>query len=126
MSERTQARARTRAYGGARLAWGAWMLAAPRAVLRSAGVAADDTTVEVSTRVLGARDVAQGLASLAVPDAGILHLGRWVDLAHLATMLALAAGSPRLRRPALLSAASAAAWAGLQHRLVQMAAPDSR
>ena len=91
------------------------MLAAPREVLHGLGIDAADRTVEVSTRLLGLRDLLQGGVSLAVPDVGPLRVGRWVDLVHLATMLVVAGRSSRLRRPALFSAVAAGAWAAVEH-----------
>lgn len=66
-------------------------------------------------RLLGGRLIGQGSAQLLSPTAGLLRAGAAVDASHAASMLAVAAVSPRYRRPALSSAAlaSASAAAGL-------------
>jgi hypothetical protein len=70
-------------------------------------------------RVLGARHVAQGMLlagadRLAVPHT--LHrMFSLVDAAHCATMVALAAASRRLRRPAGIDAVIAGSFAALEN-----------
>ena len=91
-------------------AWGAVLLADPGLPLRLGG-GLDSRGVREAARILGARHLAEAL---------ILHrdprLQRWVravDGTHALSMLVLAAASPRLRRDALLSAASASALVAL-------------
>jgi hypothetical protein len=67
----------------------------------------------VAVRVLGARHVLEAAVMAAEHER---RPPRWmigVDAAHAASMLALAALSPRLRRDALASAASASVLIGL-------------
>jgi hypothetical protein len=59
-------------------------------------------------RVLGVREIGQGLGTAARPDATALTLGAAVDVAHLASMVALAVISSRWRRTAIGSGALAA------------------
>ncbi|MCQ9165981.1 MULTISPECIES: hypothetical protein [unclassified Arthrobacter] len=71
-------------------------------------------------RVLGARHVAQaallaGADRLAAPH-GLHRVFSLVDAAHCATMVALAAGSRRLRRPARRDAVIAGSFALLENR----------
>jgi hypothetical protein len=62
-------------------------------------------------RVLGARQVAQALVTGRAPTAAVLWLGAEVDVAHATSMVALAAIDRRYRRPALVDAAVATAFA---------------
>lgn len=62
-------------------------------------------------RVLGARQVAQALASGRTPTRAVLYLGAEVDIAHATSMIVLAVIGRRYRRAALSDAAVAAAFA---------------
>jgi hypothetical protein len=59
-------------------------------------------------RLLGARTLVQGAAEALHPSRNVLVLGVAIDLTHGASMLAAAAGWPRYRRAALISAVSVA------------------
>jgi hypothetical protein len=87
---------------------GAGMVAAPVAVAGRVGGPVAPAPV---VRVLGVRGVGQGLLTAARPGRATLTLGAVVDLAHLASMVALAAASPRWRRSAAASGAVAVASA---------------
>lgn len=99
-----------------RALWGAALLLLPRALLKRTGDRSSG--VVVATRILGARHLVE-----------VLILGRrgteprWpvvVDVAHCSTMVAVAAGSRRLRSDALASAAVAAllaGWAEMERRV---------
>jgi hypothetical protein len=66
-----------------------------------------------AARVLAARDLVQGATLVLTPEDRVLHVARngsAVDCLHAASMLPLVVLSPRYRRAALLSAASALAW----------------
>jgi hypothetical protein len=90
---------------------GSLLLARPHVVGRA--VAGDGTAPAAwLLRVLGARLLAQGLALLRDPGRRMATAGAAADAAHGLSMVALAAGSPRYRRPALISAAAAVASAG--------------
>lgn len=62
-------------------------------------------------RVLGARQLAQASLSMAIPTAPLLTLGAGTDTAHALSMGALALADPKWRRPALVSALTATAFA---------------
>ena len=73
------------------------------------------TGVATAVRVLGARDVLQAPVFLGRGRAGRL-LGSAVDIAHACSMLTVAALRRNVRRPALISATLAAAWARAELR----------
>jgi hypothetical protein len=91
------------------------LLAVPGRVLQAGG-GGNTPAVRVGVRILGARHLAEAVVlSRARSDRPL----RWiiaVDLIHAASMLWLAADSPRMRRDALLSAASAGTLAALSAR----------
>jgi hypothetical protein len=90
-----------------RAGYGAVLLLAPPGVLaRLAGEACDEATVRVA-RVLGAREIVQAAILTARPGHGWQLGGAVVDVLHGASMLALAAASPRYRRLALGNARTA-------------------
>jgi hypothetical protein len=62
-------------------------------------------------RVLGARQLAQALATGAQPTPAVLALGAEVDAAHAASMLALGLFTRRWRQAALVDALIAAGFA---------------
>jgi Domain of unknown function (DUF5911) len=62
-------------------------------------------------RVLGVRHLIQAAVTAAVPNAAVLTIGAQVDLAHAASMLALAATSRPLRRAGLADGLTAAVFA---------------
>ncbi|WP_375493586.1 hypothetical protein [uncultured Jatrophihabitans sp.] len=62
-------------------------------------------------RVLGARQLVQGVITVAAPEESTLVLGAIVDTLHALSMVPFVAISPRFRRPAAISASLAAASA---------------
>jgi hypothetical protein len=95
-----------------RAAWGVALLLAPGVVLCACG-GERTRRVKFAARLLGARHVGEALVPRSAREPGP---PRWMiaaDTLHGASMLVLAAGSPRLRRAALLSAASAGALVAL-------------
>jgi len=62
------------------------------------------------TRILGARHLAQALLTLWRPRPAVLAAGAGIDGCHAASMLALAAADPGLRRAGLADALAAAAF----------------
>jgi hypothetical protein len=94
-----------RALGAAQVGIGAVMVVAPRF---AAGLAGGPVAPTPIVRVLGAREIGQGAGTAIRPDVTTLTLGAAVDIAHLASMVALAVISPRWRRAAIGSAAVAA------------------
>ncbi len=97
-----------RSLGSAQIAIGAGMILAPRLV---AGLSRGPVPPIAILRVLGTREIGQGVLTATRRDARTLTLGAGVDIAHLASMVVLAAASPRWRRAASLSAAMAGASA---------------
>ncbi len=109
-----------RSWGAALAVLGAAMLVRPAAV---AGVVSGGASTPPAgvVRVLGARQLVQGVAVVILPDSHLLLTGgSVVDALHAGSMLAAARWWPRYRRPALASAAvagSSAVVGGLISRL---------
>jgi hypothetical protein len=97
-----------RVLAGVQVGIGTVMVLAPRFVAGLTGGPVPPTPI---VRVLGAREIGQGVGTAVRADATALTLGAAVDVAHLASMVALAVISPRWRRTAIGSAAVAAASA---------------
>jgi hypothetical protein len=99
-----------------RAGWGTAMLAAPRSLLAHVhGVQADRTDVAVA-RVLGARQLVQGVLSGLAPSPEVLAAGVWVDVAHATSMAALPLLDRSRARVAATDAAIASLFAGLGWR----------
>lgn len=64
----------------------------------------------VAGHVLAVRDLAQGAMLVNAPEARTARLGATIDTLHGLSMLPVITSVPRLRRPALVSALTAAAW----------------
>jgi hypothetical protein len=99
-----------------RSAWGAALLLHPRPILVSSGDRPVTGSVVVA-RVLGARQVAQGLITAAVPTPTVLATGVAVDALHAATAVGLALLARRWRTVARTDAIIATALAGVGCRL---------
>jgi hypothetical protein len=89
---------------------GALLLARPSVVARLAGGPSAEPPAWV-LRLLGARLLGQGGATLRWPASPVATLGAAVDTIHAVSMIVLAGRSSRYRRPALVSAAAAIAAA---------------
>lgn len=100
----------------ARAAWGAALLVAPRRTLTWIPRVEVDARSLAVARVLGLRQLIQALLSGVHPSPEILALGIWVDSAHAATALSLAAIDPRRANGGLADAAVATTWAALGWR----------
>ena len=61
-------------------------------------------------RILGARHLAQAVLTLWRPRPAVLLAGAGIDACHAASMLALAAADPRVRRAGIADAVTAAAF----------------
>ena len=111
-----------------RVGYGVAVVVAPRRMQRLMGLApgghADPTTTAVA-RVLGARQVAQGLLSGVAPSPEVLALGVWVDTLHLLSMVALAGLDPRRTRVGLTDAAVAGTFVALGCRDLVTGPPAS-
>ncbi len=96
-----------------RLAWGAVELASPGMLASLVRLGRPlDRSERMVIRVLGVRQVGQGVASQLRPSAETTRLGLRVDLLHAASMVGLAIISRRHRRLALASAGIAGGLAG--------------
>ena len=71
-----------------------------------------DAPSDVVARVLGGRQLLQGIALIIRPDPPVVTVAVATDVLHAASMLLLGWIRPGYRRPALVSAAIAAASAG--------------
>jgi hypothetical protein len=93
-------------------AWGTLLLAFPRALLALGGGDRSPPVV-IAVRVLGARHLTESLLMAARHEERPPNWMIEVDAVHAASMLVLAARSPRLRRDALASAGTAVLLIGL-------------
>jgi hypothetical protein len=84
-------------------AWGVGLLLAPDRILRVAGVRNASGGELVTTRVLGARHVAEGVVLLTFGSRARIPVVV-IESAHALSMVALAIAAPRFRRESLVSA----------------------
>lgn len=103
-------RGRIRLVEVVRLAWGCVLLLAPRRLMGALPVTRVDRRSLAVARVLGARHVAQALASGLSPSPEVLAAGAWVDGAHAVTAVALAIADPGRRGAGLTDAGVAATF----------------
>ncbi len=90
---------------------GAALLLRPAALTRLVS-GSGDAPPDVVARVLGGRQLLQGVALIIRPDPPVVTVAVATDVLHAASMLLLGWVRPGYRRPALVSAAAAAASAG--------------
>ncbi|GAA1433158.1 hypothetical protein GCM10009616_24500 [Microlunatus lacustris] len=97
----------SRVPGLAGLAWGAALLGRGDGIWRGLTARAPSAVEHRVVTVLGLRHLGQGLLQTALPSrlSRLSRLWLLTDLAHLASMLALAVADRGRRRPALVSAA---------------------
>lgn len=96
-----------------RAGYGAVLLCAPGAVI---GVCTGQPASQLArtvTRVLGARHLSQAVLTATAPNATVLAVGAAVDLAHAASMLALATGDRPLRHAEMADGLTAAVFAAV-------------
>lgn len=98
-------------FAAVRAGYGALLLSAPGPVIRLYTGHRADPRTRMVTRVLGARHLAQAVATAGTPDRSLLALGVEADLAHTASMLALAAVDREHRRAGVVDAISASSFA---------------
>jgi hypothetical protein len=91
--------------------YGAVLLCAPGTAIRLSRARPASPRARAVTRLLGIRHLIQAAVTAAAPNAVVLTIGAQVDLAHAASMLALAAASPPLRRAGLADGLIAAMFA---------------
>jgi len=94
-----------------RAGYGILLLAAPGPVFRLYTGHRVNRVSRVVVRILGARQLAQGIVTVGNPGPVVLALGVQVDLAHVASMLTLAVIDRRLRRAGLVDAVAASVFA---------------
>jgi hypothetical protein len=100
-----------RVLAGATAAFGSLLVLQPRGTAKrfsGSGAVPDDVIV----RVLGGRQVVQGVVQFTRPTPGLVLAGVAVDVLHLLSMVAAAVIWPTYRRPAVASAAIAGASVG--------------
>jgi hypothetical protein len=93
--------------------YGAVLLCAPSTAIRLSGARQASPRVRAVTRLLGIRHLLQAAVTMAAPNAVVLTIGAQVDLAHAASMLALAAADRPLRRAGLADGLTAAVFAAV-------------
>jgi hypothetical protein len=89
-------------------AYGTALLLVPSRVLAAYGASADEAPSRAVARVLGARHVAQAVATRG---GKLSRIGAVVDGLHAASMFAFAAASDEYRRPALIDGCVATTFA---------------
>jgi len=113
-----------------RTAWGLALLAAPGVLVRiGAGRGESSTRTHDVARLLGGRHLVQAAVTVTRPLPTVLLTGAAADALHAMSGVALGVLDARWRRPALLDAAMAAAFAtaGLAAaRRTALAGPTSR
>jgi len=105
----------------ARVGWGMVLLLAPRPVMRRVHHVRADRAGVVVARVLGVRQVGQGLVSAVWPESDVLVVGVGVDAVHSASMVGLAAVDRGRARGALTDAVLAGGWAVLGYKALRSA-----
>ncbi len=110
----------------ARAGWGAGLLIAPDRVSALVRGVTPDGRARAVIRVLGARQLLQGVLSAASSTPAVLAVGVWVDGLHALTGLLFAAVDRRRARPVLLDAGLAATLAAVGWRLDAQRRPSAR
>jgi len=93
-----------------RACYGAVLLCVPGLALGLATGEPPGPRARTVARVLGARQLAQAVLTAYRPRPGVFLAGAGVDACHAASMLALAAADPRVRRAGLADAFAATAF----------------
>jgi hypothetical protein len=112
-------------FPAARACYGAALLCAPGVALGLCTGQASSAQARAVVRLLGARHLAQAVLTLWRPRPAVLAAGAGIDGCHAASMLALAAARPGLRRPGLADALAAAAFTATGALTATAAAPAS-
>jgi len=97
-------------FPAARACYGTALLSAPGLALGLCTGGASSPRARAVVRILGARHLAQAVLTLWQPRRKVLAAGAGIDGCHAASMLALAAADPSLRRAGLADAAAATAF----------------
>lgn len=91
----------------ARAAWGATLMVFPSRVLTTVHHSPTDPVDIVVARVLGARQLVQGVVTASSPGPELAAAGIYTDLTHASSMMGVALFSRRRRRAAITEAAIA-------------------
>jgi len=110
----------------ARAGWGAGLLIAPDRVSALVRGVTPDGRARAVIRVLGARQLLQGVLSAASSTPAVLAVGVWVDGLHALSGVLFAAVDRRRARPVLLDAGLAATLAAVGWRLDAQRRPSAR
>ncbi|HEX9526153.1 MAG TPA: hypothetical protein VF951_01555 [Streptosporangiaceae bacterium] len=105
--------ARSMAFSLVRGGYCAFLLCAPGAAVRLCGARPASPRARTVTRLLGVRHLIQAAVTAAAPNALVLAIGAQVDLAHAASMLALATADRPLRHAGLADGLTAAMFAAV-------------
>ena len=97
-------------FPAARACYGVALLCAPGVMLGLATGEAPSQRARTVARILGARHLAQAALTLWRPRPAVLFAGAGIDACHAASMAALAAWDPRMRRAGIADAVAAAAF----------------
>jgi hypothetical protein len=97
-------------FPAARACYGTALLSAPGLALGLCTGEASSQRARAVVRILGARHLAQAVLTLWQPRRKVLAAGAGIDGCHAASMLALAAADPSLRRAGLADAVAATAF----------------
>ncbi|MGH3783956.1 MAG: hypothetical protein ACRDRO_25905 [Pseudonocardiaceae bacterium] len=98
-------------FSALRTGYGALLVLAPDSLIRLYTGHRPDRPTRIVARVLGARQVVQGLLCAGTPGPAVLVLGVEADLAHAASMVGLAALDRSRRRAGLVDALCAGSFA---------------
>jgi hypothetical protein len=114
-----------------RALWGLALLTRPQDVLAHVHRVQGDRPSIVVARILGARHLVQAVLSGVRPSPEVLAMGVWVDGAHAATAVGLAAVDRDRASAGLVDTVAATAWAAvglhdLQHAAATPPAHDRR
>ncbi|MGH3842965.1 MAG: hypothetical protein ACRDS0_16185 [Pseudonocardiaceae bacterium] len=98
-------------FSALRTGYGAVLVLAPDPVIRLSTGHRSDRPTRAVARVLGARQVVQGLLCAGAPGRAVLALGVEADLVHAVSMVGLAAVDRARRRAGLVDALCAGSFA---------------
>ena len=110
----------------ARAGWGAGLLITPDRTSALVRGATPDGRARAVIRVLGARQLLQGVLSAVSPTPAVLAVGVWVDGLHALSGVLFAALDRRRARPVLLDASLAAVLAAVGWGLDAQRRPSPR
>ncbi|WP_308491596.1 hypothetical protein [Microbacterium terrisoli] len=99
-----------------RVVWGVWQLCAAAPIARAELGGEPDALTTWALRILGARQIVQGIV-LSRTGSRLAHrLGGAVDLVHATSMVVVAVASRRRRAAAVIDGGTALCFAGVELR----------